>query len=268
MKYKVDSLSFSYKDLNILNNISFEINSGEAVCLIGPNGSGKTTLLDCVMGLHIPQQGAVTVEGRNVLDFSRKDLARFVSYLPQTHMPMFPYTVREMVLMGRSAYSGVFGQPGADDEKFADEAISSVGIESLALRQYTSLSGGEIKLVLLARALAQNAGLIVLDEPTASLDLKNEYEFLETLFSLIRERDISVLMATHSIEQAFRFEEAGISAETLMMRKGREPLKGAPSDVITSGSIGEVFGVSALISTATGESGRQFRSVSVTGKAD
>ena len=268
MKYSVNSLCFSYGETEILKNVSFDINSGGAVCLLGPNGSGKTTLADCVLGFHSPQSGSVTVGGRNVLDFSRKELAKHISYLPQTHTPLFPYTVRETVLMGRSAYSGVFGQPGETDEELAEKAIGAVGIESLADRQYTTLSGGEIRLVLLARALAQDAGLMVLDEPTASLDLRNEYIFLETLFSLIHEKRISILIATHSIDHAFRFEEAGIPVRVIMMKKGAEPLTGAPSEIITPASIKEIFSVSALITEAADDTGRKFRSVSVTGKAN
>ena len=175
MILQIDNLSFSYDKTPLLSGLSLSAEKGEIVCLLGPNGSGKTTLLDCVLGFHRNYTGSISVCGKDILPLSRPELAKQVSYVPQLHTPAFPYTVREMVLMGRTAQSGLLGAPDKEDYEICDSAIARIGIEKFAGRPYTELSGGERKLVMLARALAQQAPLIVLDEPTSSLDFKTSF---------------------------------------------------------------------------------------------
>ena len=209
---EVKDLSFFYGEKKVFEDLTLEIKRGEVFCLLGPNGCGKTTLIDCLMALHRPSAGSIDLCGRPLSGYKRHEIAQKVAFVPQIHSPSFPYTVKEVVLMGRTAYTGAFSAPGKKDEEIAIEAIGRVGMLSFADRAYTSLSGGEMKLVLLARALGQESDVIIMDEPTAHLDFRNELLFLETIGELVRKNGISVLIATHSPTHAFYFEGLGIPA--------------------------------------------------------
>ncbi len=265
MILKIDNLSFSYDDSPLLSGISLSADKGEIICLLGPNGSGKTTLLDCVLGFHKNFSGSVTVCGKDVLSLPRPELAKLVSYVPQLHMPTFPFTVREVVLMGRTAQSGLLGAPDKADYEITESAIKRIGIEKFAERPYTELSGGERKLVLLARALAQNAPLIVLDEPTSSLDFKNELLFLEILSDLVRNDGISVLTATHSLQHPLYFESEGIPSKAVMLCREKETLTGIPGELITPETLLNVYGVRAEVRDIETEGGKTVRTVTVLG---
>lgn len=255
-------ISFFYADFPVLRDVSFSMDAGEALCLVGPNGSGKTTLLDCVTGFLRPQQGVVSVCGKPLVDYRRPELARLVSSVPQQHYPTFPYRVRDVVMMGRTAHSGLFGGYGAEDADVCAEAMRLVGVEDLADRAYHTLSGGELKLVMLARALAQQPKLIVLDEPTASLDFQNELRFLEVLTALIRRQNISALIATHALDHAFFFERCGVPVRVALLAKNRPMRLGIPQDILTSEMIADVFGVQAQI-TETPSDGGTVRQISL-----
>lgn len=253
MILSVNDLSFSYGKKKALDGVSLEMGRGEILCVMGPNGSGKSTLIDCIMGIHKAESGSVILDGRNVADCSRQDIAKHASYVPQNHSITFPYTVREAVMMGRTAYVSVFGTPPENDEKLADEAMKRVGIFELADRPYGSISGGELRLVLLARALCQGTPLILMDEPTAHLDYRNELKFLETVSELCLNDGISVLIATHAPEQAFYFESRGIVVSALFLKKGVIAAKGKPSEVISEELLSDVYGIKAKIIESEGE---------------
>ena len=265
MILNIDNLSFSYDKTPLLSGLSLSADKGEIICLLGPNGSGKTTLIDCVLGFHRSFSGSVTVCGKNVLSLPRPELAKLVSYVPQLHTPTFPYTVREVVLMGRTAQSGLLGAPCKEDYEICDSAISRIGIEEFADRPYTELSGGERKLVLLARALAQDAPLIVLDEPTNSLDFKNELLFLEILSDLVRRDGISALIATHSLQHPLYFESEGIPAKAVMLSKGKPALAGSPGELISPETLLEVYGVHAAVEDIKTDGGKTVKTVAVFG---
>ena len=247
MTLEIRGLCFSYNESPLLKDVSLSVNEGEVVCLLGPNGAGKSTLLDCVMGFLRPQTGQVLIDGKDVQSCSRPALAKKLSYVPQLHHPSFPYTVREIVKMGCTASGGVFTLPKASHDRIADDALFRVGLKDFADRPYTTLSGGELKLVMLARALAQNAPFMVLDEPTSSLDFRNEAVFLETLSTLVRQDGIGVLTATHSLQHAFYFESRGLPVTAALLRKGSVPLTGAPGELITAKTLKSVYGVDAAI---------------------
>ena len=253
MILSVRDLCFSYGAHKALNRVSFEMHSGEILCVMGPNGSGKSTLLDCVMGIHRPERGALILDGKSVSDYQRQEIAQHAAYVPQNHSVTFPYTVREAVLMGRTAYLSAFGSPGAEDERFAESAMRRVGIEQLADRPYGSISGGELRLVLLARALCQQTPLILMDEPTAHLDYRNELKLLEMISELSKTDGISVLIATHAPDQAFFFESKGCDVSALFLRKGIVTAKGRPGEIITEGRLEEVYGIRARILESGGE---------------
>lgn len=268
MILQINDLSFSYDKEPLLRDLSLSVGAGEIVCLLGPNGSGKTTLLDCALGFHKNYGGSVTLCGKDVRAYSRKQLAEKAAYVPQLHTPTFPYAVREIVLMGRIAQAGLFSAPSEEDYELCDDALCRVGLQDFAERPYTSLSGGELKLVLLARALAQKAPLIVLDEPTSSLDFKNELMFLETLAHLVQEDGISVLIATHALQHPFYFESQRLPVQAVMLSRGQPAQSGAPSQLLTPRTLSEVYGVRTSILETTDEHGYAIKSIAVFGSEE
>ena len=253
MTLSVRDLSFSYGKQKALERVSFEMRAGEILCVLGPNGSGKTTLIDCIMGIHRPESGSVILDGKDILDYKRQEVAKHAAYVPQNHSVAFPYTVREVVMMGRTAYLPAFGTPAASDEACAEEAMRRVGIRHLASRPYGSISGGELRLVLLARALCQQTPLVLMDEPTAHLDYRNELVFLEMVSELSQTDGISFLIATHAPDQAFFFESRGNDVSALFLKEGVVAAKGRPGEIITEKRLGEVYGIRAKILESGGE---------------
>lgn len=257
---QVEAASFSYGKTRVLNDVTLSLKVSEILCVIGPNGSGKTTLLDCILGLLKLDAGRITIDGLPSTNLSASDLARKVAYVPQGHERTFPYTVLEIVLMGRAAYTGFFSSPGPKDIAIALEALERVGIEHLKERPYTRLSGGESQLVLIARALAQQAGLIVMDEPTAHLDFSNEMRLLETIRDLVVRKQVGVIMATHFPNHAFYFDNNGVKTQVATLYQGRLLAMGAPQKVLNVEQIQNLYGIEAdIISYNNGGSrkGRQ-----------
>ncbi|GIG40296.1 ABC transporter ATP-binding protein [Cellulomonas phragmiteti] len=191
----VRDVSFAYGSTPVLDGVSFGLVPGELCALFGPNGTGKSTLFKCILG-HLARRGDVSIAGQDTARLGTSRLARLVAYVPQEHRPPFPYLVREMVLMGRTPHlGGVFG-PSRQDEEAAEVAMERIGVADLADRSYTTLSGGQRQLVLLARALAQDTPLLLLDEPTASLDFGNQLLLWQTVRSLTAEGR-TALICTH-----------------------------------------------------------------------
>ena len=242
-----EDICFSYGEAPILQNVSLQAEKGSITCIMGPNGSGKTTLLECLMGSKQVKKGRIIVSGKNISSMKRPELARNISFIPQIHAITFPYTVRDTVLMGRMAYAGLFGYPDAEDQKACDDAMEKTDIIKFSDKAYSSLSGGEIRLVLLARALCQDAKIILMDEPAAYLDFRNEMLFLERVSELVKNENITVLMATHSPDHALMFESEGMPVKAVLMKEGKVSAFGRPSDVITKESVADVFGVDAEI---------------------
>jgi len=243
----VDKINFAYDQRDILKDISFYVNKGEIFFLLGPNGCGKTTLLDCVLGLLKPRQGNIRVNGTDIKGIRAEAIARQVAYVPQSHEKTFPYTVKDIVLMGRAAYIGMFGAPSAEDMDIIDEALTLVGIIHLRDRHYTQLSGGEGQLVMIARALAQKTPLIVMDEPTAHLDFKHELIIMERIVELVRETDMSILMATHFPNHAFYFQNNAIATRVALMNNSRFLAAGNPADVLTEENMKLIYNINARV---------------------
>ena len=196
MKLAAQKLAYGYPGRRIGNDVTFELNAGEVLCLLGPNGSGKTTLFKTLLGLLPVQGGEVILDGRDLRTLQRDAIARLVSYVPQAHGAFFPYTVLEVVLMGRTAHLGLFAAPSASDHGAALDAIRRMGIAHLADTTYTRISGGERQLALIARALAQDAQMVVMDEPNANLDSDGEAALTECVLDL-KKRKRTVVMVTH-----------------------------------------------------------------------
>ena len=241
MKLDVRDLGFGYKDRAVGRDVSFELNSGEVVCLLGPNGGGKTTLFKTLLGLIPAQAGSATLDGEDISKWSRRAFARRIAYVPQAHSTLFPFTVHEIVLMGRTARIGLFDTPSRHDRDAADAAIASVGIERLRDRVYTEISGGERQLTLVARALAQEADIMVLDEPTASLDFGNQVRVLERIVALGREGK-AVVLSTHDPDHAFLCGD-----RVALLHDGKLLALGPPDETVTAENLKTLYGVDVVV---------------------
>nr|WP_207736017.1 ABC transporter ATP-binding protein [Eubacterium sp. 1001713B170207_170306_E7] len=244
---KITGAAFAYGEQLIFEDISLETRPGEIFCLMGRNGCGKSTLLDCILGIHSLKSGSIQISGKSVDTYKPAELAREMAYLPQSHEHSFPYKVLQVVLMGRTAYMGRFGSPTQEDKAIVKKLIDKIGITHLSERPYTQLSGGELQMVMLARSLAQEAPLILMDEPTAHLDYYNELLFLETIASLVRDGQQTIFMATHSPNQAFYLENRGVPVRVGLMCGGKLVETGPPAKTLTPGNLGQVYSIEARI---------------------
>lgn len=257
----VNKINFGYDQRDVLKDISFQVNRGEIFFLLGPNGCGKTTLLDCVLGLLKPRNGYIKLNGTDINGIRPEITARQVAYVPQSHEKTFPYTVKDIVLMGRAAHIGLFGSPSAEDMDIVDEALGLLGILHLRDRRYTQLSGGEGQLVMIARALAQKTSLIVMDEPTAHLDFKHELVIMERIVQLVRETGLSILMATHFPNHAFYFQNNNIATRVALMNNSEFLAAGSPSDVLSEENIKLIYHINARVVSYDIDAEREIRQV-------
>lgn len=209
----------------VFRNLSFHLDTGKTMAVLGPNGRGKTTLLKCLMGLLPPREGAVRVDGE-------------YGYVPQHAAVIFSYTVLDMVVMGRARHIPLFSSPRRRDYRIAETILEMMQLEHFAERNFTELSGGERQLVLIARALASECSVLLLDEPTASLDFKNQSMVLRTLGSLSREHGITIVFTTHSPNHA-----AHIADRVMLMYSQNEFLFGTVDEVMSNGSLDRLYGL-------------------------
>ncbi len=240
-------VSFGYNGIPLFQDINFSIEPGELFCLLGPNGCGKTTLLDCILGHLKPLSGEILLDGSSIIRIRPEQIARQIAYVPQTHEKTFPYRVMDVVLMGRAAYIGIFGRPGEEDLAIVEEALATVGITHLRDRRYTQLSGGEVQLVMVARALAQKTPVIVMDEPTAHLDFKHELVIMEKVVELVREQGLAILMATHFPNHCFYFENSGLATRVAMMTNINFLAVGSPSNVLSEENLQQLYNVNTRV---------------------
>jgi len=241
MLIEAQALSFGYPEHLVGHEASLAIGAGDVMCLLGPNGCGKTTLFRTMLGLLPPQGGRVLIGSDDVGRLSRRDIARRVAYVPQAQAALFPYTALDLVLMGRVAHRGLFSAPTGEDIAIAQRALTDLGIGALAGRDVTRLSGGQRQLVIVARALAQAAPLIVMDEPTANLDFGNQVRVLSEIRRLA-ERGIGVVLSTHDPDHAF-----AVGTRVALMHQGTIVASGQPTAVLTAERLQEVYGVEVAV---------------------
>jgi iron complex transport system ATP-binding protein len=253
MKLEAKKLDFGYRGKRVGSDVSLSLEAGEVLCLLGPNGSGKTTLFRTLLGLLPAQGGQVAIDGADLASRARDEVARRVSYVPQAHAAFFPFTVREVVLMGRTAHLGVFASPSRKDREIAQGALERMRLAALADSIYTRISGGERQLTLIARALAQEASIVVMDEPTANLDFGNQVRVLDHIQSLARS-GIGVLLSTHDPDQAFL-----CATRVAMLHGGHLARYGRPDEVITAGSLKQIYGVDVVVTRVAMHGGGERR---------
>jgi iron complex transport system ATP-binding protein len=241
LKLIIKDLEFCYTSRMILDNITMELRPSEMLGIIGPNGSGKSTLIQCIDGLLKPKTGCILLDGTDIQDLSRREIAKKVGYVPQTtNRSFFPCTVLDTVLMGRRPHLG--WRSSNKDVRKVIEVLRLIGIEDLAMSDINELSGGQQQKVLIARALAQDPAVLLLDEPTSNFDIKHQLEVIEIIREKVWERSISAIMAVHDLNLASKYTD-----RIIMLKDGRIFDTGTPESVLTPENIKSVYGVVAEV---------------------
>lgn len=237
MRFSTEELVVRYpgSDRAAVDGVSIDVPEGSLYAVLGPNGSGKSTLFKAILGLLPPAGGRALVDGRDTRSWPRRELARSVGVVSQAETIAFPLTVREMVGMGRYPYMGALGGEGEADRAAIAKALEQCDVADLAQRDVTTLSGGELQRVRIARALAQEPSALVLDEPTASLDIRHEMAILE-LLRTSSDDGMTVLVVTHGLDLAARFAD-----RMLLLAGGQVAAEGAPADVMHSQVLEKVY---------------------------
>ena len=243
----------------IIDGLSLSIDHGEIMCVLGKNGVGKTTLFRTILGSLPLISGRIEIDHTDLSSMSRSQIARRIAYVPQSHIPPFPFTVRQVVEMGRVSHMKIYSVPSDKDRKAAEEAMYIMGILSLADQPYTEISGGERQLVLISRALAQEADYLIMDEPTANLDFGNQVRVLELLRDLAADGR-GIMMTTHYPDQVFMAR-----SRCTVIRDAKHFLTGDAGEILTTGLMEDIYGIKASIITSRSEDGRSVSSVAAFG---
>ena len=233
----LEQVSIGYSNRIIATDINLTLEEQQVICLLGANGCGKTTLLKSMLGLIPTHSGKIIIGEQPLTHWQPKALAKFIAYVPQAHHSLFPYTVEEVVLMGRHAHLHWLSVPGNKDCDVAAQALTLLRIDHLAQRHYTELSGGERQLVLIARALAQEPKVLIMDEPAASLDFGNQIRVLEQIKQL-KPQGISVIMTTHHPQHAF-----SVADKVVLMKAGKLIKQGSCQAVLTADNLADLYDV-------------------------
>jgi len=246
MTLRIDSLFVGYGAKTVLNAVTLRASKGELIGLLGSNGSGKSTLIKTIAGINRPSSGTISWNGAtNLARLSRRDLAKIVSYVPQNIGQAFALDIREAVLLGRTPHFGTC--PGEADWAHVERAIRLLELDELGNRDVTKLSGGQGQRVLIARALAQNAEVLLLDEPTSALDIRYQWQTLSVVRQITRQNDIAGIIAIHDLNQAARFTD-----RVVFLHEGQVVADGPAADVYSPELIHRVYGVDVELSTYKG----------------
>lgn len=241
MKLEINHLQCGYDEKIIIEDFSVSVESGEILCLLGPNGIGKTTLFKTILRFLPFKKGSILLNEKPVHNYSKKDFARLIGYVPQSHTPPFAFSVMDVVVMGRTSHLDLFASPGKKDYDFAADLLDRLGLSKLKDRNYTELSGGERQMVLIARALAQEPAFLMMDEPTSNLDFGNQVKVLENIKKL-SQQGLGVIMTTHSPDHVFLCD-----ANVALIMKNNRSLTGHSSQVLNEETLSETYGVHIAI---------------------
>ena len=238
----IDNLVCSYDKHPVVKDITFSVSRGDFFIVIGPNGSGKTTLMKAMAGIRRFENGRLEVLGQAISGYTKRTLAQAVAIVPQEGPSDFPFTVNELVLMGRSPYLGILGLPRKEDFEIAGQALAFTGVEHLAHRKLDQLSGGEKQLVFIARAICQEPQIILLDEPTASLDLAHQIMIMDLMEKLKLTKRVTIIMVSHDVNLAAMYGDI-----LLLLKDGKIVSLGPPGEVITFEMMEEAYGCTLLV---------------------
>ena len=241
MSIEIRRLGFSYGSTDVLHDITFTAADGDIAAVLGPNGVGKSTLFRCVLGFLAPSEGGILVNGKDMRTLDRRAAAREIAYIPQSSEPIFNYTVLDTVLMGTTGTMNVLQRPGRRQQEAAMQALQRLGIEALAQRGIGTISGGERQLALIARALVQNAEILIMDEPTANLDFGNQQRVLAQIRALAA-RGYTVLLSTHNPEHALHYAH-----RILALQGGHIAADGPTETALTPQLLQTLYGIQAIL---------------------
>lgn len=242
IQLQTKNIVFGYNSSYILKNVSFEIAPSRLVSIVGPNGSGKSTLIKCIDRILSPQEGSILIDRKDVTKMDRMDVARNISYVPQSSARVFPTNVFDTVLMGRRPHIGWLSS--GDDEEKVWGVLRLLGIEELAMSSFNELSGGQQQKVLIARALVQETKVMLLDEPTSNLDIWHQLDVMNIVRDLVKKRRMTALIAVHDLNLASNYSD-----RIIMMKKGKIVAVGDPATVLTAENIESVYNVEAAVRT-------------------
>ena len=240
--FNVSHLTHAFDGRTVLDDLAFQIPAGSFTIIIGPNGSGKTTLLKLLVGLLAVQQGHLAFLGRPIGAYAGRHLARQMAYVSQSAGVEFPFTVEQVVLMGRAPHLGILGLEGPNDLKLARQAMAMTAVSDLARRRLDQLSGGEQQRVFIARAICQQPRIILLDEPTAALDLAHQVRVMDLMETLKTQFNVTVVMVSHELNLAAMYAD-----QLLLMDKGRLARMGSPDKVLDFNLLEKVYGCPLLV---------------------
>ena len=250
----IEALHCGYHGRCVIGDLSFSLRGGDLLCLLGPNGVGKTTLFKTVLGLLPALGGQIRLDGKPLADWPRKRLAQYIGYVPQAHAAPFPFLVEDVVAMGRTAHLGLSGSPSRADHAIAAGALQTLGLSALARARYTEISGGQRQLVLIARALAQQPRLLVMDEPTSNLDYGNQLKVLAHVRRIVDEQGIGVMLTTHHPNHALLYGSLVLALDAQC-----GATLGTPHAVITEEYLRSTYGVEAELHDIVSRGGQQRR---------
>ncbi len=250
MIYHVEDLRFGYGTEPVLRNVSLQITAGEFVAVVGPNGAGKSTLLKLMAGIISRFEGSLAFMGRSIAEYRPIDLSRRLAFVPQETHVVFPFTVDEMILMGRLPYRRGFVFDSTEDSEFVTKAMELTETFELGTKMFNELSGGERQRVVLASALSQTPEVLLLDEPTVFLDLKHQIHFYKILERLNREQNLTIVAVTHDINLAAQYARRMVA-----LRDGAVAADGAPEEILTPERLYEVFEITAAVIDRPGGDG-------------
>ena len=246
MNLRTEDLHFSYTDKEVLTGVSIALEGTEIVSVVGPNGSGKSTLVKCIDGLLKPKSGRVFLDERDIADFSIREIAEDIGYVPQSTNLIFSSTVFDTVMMGRRPHAS--WSSSEEDVDIVLDVLVQLELEEIALRDFNELSGGQQQRVLIARALAQNPGILLLDEPTSALDIAHQLEVMELVHELAHEKQMAVLMVVHDLNLTSRYSD-----KVVMLNHGAVHAVGSAEEIFTEENIRQVYNVEAIIDNRRGQ---------------
>ena len=256
MRLELNNVTCGYGEEHpIAKGVNIDLSSGDVCCLLGPNGVGKSTLFKTIINLLPPLSGQVCIDGENISSWSPARVSRHLAYVPQAHIPSFPYLVKEVAMMGRLGKIGGLRQPGPEDYDIVEQALEDVGLRHLRDVPYSDISGGERQLLMIARALSQQSQMLLLDEPTANLDYGNMLMVMKTLRRLA-DGGLCVMFTSHMPDQAFMCD-----AKTALMLPGRSVLFGTADEIITRRNLFEAYNAKIQILEVICADGMPFKVV-------